>query len=195
MYETIRPKIVHTAVKYLVEQELYKDEGIVISHDWLKEYSNEKENYIIDDEDQCSCKATSFFTNGATVTFGVINCKSMKKRLFLLVTCLILLVSRANAQSPEALLAYAGELTIDVAAGTQRGTRAFTASDGSSFRATSVGTSFSRGPGLVGFTATLRVIDGSGRFVGITGELLGEGTANQITRTTTVTFVGTLTYR
>ncbi|CAF4200242.1 unnamed protein product, partial [Adineta steineri] len=26
MYETIRPKVVHTAVKYLVEQELYKDE-------------------------------------------------------------------------------------------------------------------------------------------------------------------------
>ncbi|CAF1377822.1 unnamed protein product, partial [Rotaria sordida] len=52
MYETIRPKVVHTAVKYLVEQELYKDEGIVISHDWLKEYSNERENFIIDDEDK-----------------------------------------------------------------------------------------------------------------------------------------------
>jgi hypothetical protein len=52
MYETIRPKAVHTAVKYLVEQELYKDEGIVISHDWLKEYSNERENFIIDDEDK-----------------------------------------------------------------------------------------------------------------------------------------------
>ncbi|CAF4386960.1 unnamed protein product, partial [Adineta steineri] len=25
MYETIRPKVVHTAVKYLVQQELYKD--------------------------------------------------------------------------------------------------------------------------------------------------------------------------
>ena len=33
MYETIRPKVVHTAVKYLVEQELYKNEGIVISND------------------------------------------------------------------------------------------------------------------------------------------------------------------
>ena len=33
MYETVRPKVVHTAVKYLVEQELYKDEGIVISND------------------------------------------------------------------------------------------------------------------------------------------------------------------
>jgi hypothetical protein len=52
MYETIRPKVVHTAIKYLVEQELYKDEGIVISHDWLKEYSNERENFIIDDEDK-----------------------------------------------------------------------------------------------------------------------------------------------
>ena len=52
MYETIRPKVVHTAVKYLVEQELYKDEGIVISNDWMKEYSNEKENFIVNNEDK-----------------------------------------------------------------------------------------------------------------------------------------------
>ena len=54
MYETIRPKVVHTAVKYLVQQELYKDEGIVISHDWLKDYPNEKENFIIDAKDKKS---------------------------------------------------------------------------------------------------------------------------------------------
>ena len=36
----------------MVEQELYKDEGIVISHNWLKEYSKESEEYIIDDEDR-----------------------------------------------------------------------------------------------------------------------------------------------
>ena len=52
IYETVRPKVVHTAVKYLVEQELYKDEGIVISHDWLKEYPKESENYIVDDKDR-----------------------------------------------------------------------------------------------------------------------------------------------
>ena len=52
MYETIRPKVVHTAVRYLVEQQLYKDEGIVISHDWLKEYSSEREKFIINDEDK-----------------------------------------------------------------------------------------------------------------------------------------------
>ena len=52
MYETIRPKVVHTAVKYLVEQELYKGEGIIISDDWLNEYSNEKENFIVKDEDK-----------------------------------------------------------------------------------------------------------------------------------------------
>ena len=52
MYETIRPKIVHTAVKYLVEQELYKDEGIVISDNWLKQYPKESENYIVDEEDR-----------------------------------------------------------------------------------------------------------------------------------------------
>ena len=63
MYETVRPKVMHTAVKYLVEQELYKDEGIVISHDWLKEYSNEKENYIIDDEDKKFDKNEKISTN------------------------------------------------------------------------------------------------------------------------------------
>ncbi|CAF4205698.1 unnamed protein product [Adineta steineri] len=45
-------KVVHTAVKYLVQQELYKDEGIVISNDWIKEYLNEKENFIVKNEDK-----------------------------------------------------------------------------------------------------------------------------------------------
>ena len=52
MYETIRPKVVHTAVKYLVEQELYKDEGIVISNDWLNQHLSERENFIVNDEDK-----------------------------------------------------------------------------------------------------------------------------------------------
>ncbi|CAF0843236.1 unnamed protein product [Adineta ricciae] len=52
MYETIRPKVVHTAIAYLVKQELYKDEGIVISNDWIKEYSNERENFIVNNEDK-----------------------------------------------------------------------------------------------------------------------------------------------
>ncbi|CAF3781934.1 unnamed protein product, partial [Rotaria socialis] len=52
MYETIRPKIVHTAIKYLIGQELYKDEGIVISNAWIKEYLNERENFIVNDEDK-----------------------------------------------------------------------------------------------------------------------------------------------
>ncbi|CAF1255154.1 unnamed protein product [Rotaria sordida] len=52
MYETIRPKVVHTAIKYLVEQELYKDEGIVISNNWLNEYSNKRENFVVNDEDK-----------------------------------------------------------------------------------------------------------------------------------------------
>ena len=52
MYETIRPKVVYTAVKYLVEQELYKDEGIVISTNWLNQHSNERENFIVNDEDK-----------------------------------------------------------------------------------------------------------------------------------------------
>ena len=52
MYETIRPKVVHTAVKYLVEQELYKDEGIVISNDWINQHFSERENFIANDEDK-----------------------------------------------------------------------------------------------------------------------------------------------
>ena len=52
MYETIRLKVVRTAVKYLVDHQLHKDEGIVISHGWLKEHSNERENFIIENEDK-----------------------------------------------------------------------------------------------------------------------------------------------
>ncbi|CAF1543190.1 unnamed protein product [Adineta ricciae] len=42
----------NSAVKYLVGQELYKDEGIVMSSDWLNKYSNERENFIVNDEDK-----------------------------------------------------------------------------------------------------------------------------------------------
>ncbi|CAF1665350.1 unnamed protein product [Adineta ricciae] len=52
MYETIRPKVVHTVIAYLVEQELYRDEGIVISSDWIKKYSSEKENFFVNNEDK-----------------------------------------------------------------------------------------------------------------------------------------------
>ena len=52
MYQAIRPKVVHIAVKYLVEQELYKDEGIVISNDWLNQHFSERENFIVNDEDK-----------------------------------------------------------------------------------------------------------------------------------------------
>ena len=51
-YETIRPKVVHTAVKYLVEKELYRDEGIAISNDWLNQHFGERENFIINDGDK-----------------------------------------------------------------------------------------------------------------------------------------------
>ncbi|CAF3679573.1 unnamed protein product [Rotaria socialis] len=39
-------------IKYLIGQELYKDEGIVISNAWIKEYLNERENFIVNDEDK-----------------------------------------------------------------------------------------------------------------------------------------------
>jgi hypothetical protein len=92
-------------------------------------------------------------------------------------------------------LRYAGTLEINTVMGTQVGTRTFTAADGSSFRATSEGKSTPRGQGLVDFTAALRVVGGTGRFADASGELQGRGTANQVTRATTVTFTGTLTLR
>jgi hypothetical protein len=91
-------------------------------------------------------------------------------------------------------LAFTGELEINTAALTQRGSRTFTARDGSAFRAVVEGTSTPRPPGLLDFVATLRVTGGTGRFTSVSGSLEGRGTANQQTRTTTVTFTGTLTY-
>jgi hypothetical protein len=36
MYETIRPMKVYNAAKYLVTQELYMDENVVLSDDWAR---------------------------------------------------------------------------------------------------------------------------------------------------------------
>jgi hypothetical protein len=36
MYETIRPIKVYNAAKYLVEQELYQEENVVLSDDWAR---------------------------------------------------------------------------------------------------------------------------------------------------------------
>ena len=89
---------------------------------------------------------------------------------------------------------YAGVLELDLASGTQRGERTLTAANGDVLRMVSVGTSTPRGPGLVGFVATLTFVGGTGRFANATGEARGEGVANLVTRTTVVTLDGWIAY-
>ena len=90
--------------------------------------------------------------------------------------------------------ALEGVQDINFAAGTQSGTRTFTAANGDVLRATHAGTSGPAGPGLVRFVTTITIVGGTGRFANATGQMTGEGTANLITRTTSVTNEGWITY-
>jgi len=90
--------------------------------------------------------------------------------------------------------ALEGVQDINFAAGTQSGTRTFTAANGDVLRATHAGTSGPGGPGLVRFVTTITIVGGTGRFANATGQMTGEGTANLITRTTSVTNEGWITY-
>jgi hypothetical protein len=92
------------------------------------------------------------------------------------------------------ITALSGVQDINFAAGTQSGERTFTAANGDVLRATHAGRSGPRGPGLIGFTTTITFVGGTGRFANATGQMTGEGTANLITRTTTVTNEGWITY-
>jgi hypothetical protein len=42
IYETIRPKVIYDAAKYLVKQPLYQQEGIVLSDSWLNSFDNQQ---------------------------------------------------------------------------------------------------------------------------------------------------------
>lgn len=88
----------------------------------------------------------------------------------------------------------AGVQEIDFAAGTQTGTRTFTAANGDELYATSAGTSAPAGPGRVAFQAVLTFTGGTGRFVGATGQLLAQGVADLPTRTTRVRMEGEISY-
>lgn len=90
--------------------------------------------------------------------------------------------------------ALQGVQDINFAAGTQSGTRTFTAANGDVLRATHAGTSAPGGPGLVNFVTTITFVGGTGRFTNATGQMTGQGTANLITRTTSVTNEGWITY-
>ena len=87
-----------------------------------------------------------------------------------------------------------GVQDINFAAGTQSGERTFTAANGDMLYAVHAGTSAPGGPGLVRFVTTITFVGGTGRFANATGRMTGEGTANLITRTTTVTNEGWISY-
>jgi len=92
------------------------------------------------------------------------------------------------------LTAFYGEQDINVAAGTQSGWRRLTAANGDELHFTHVGTSGPAGPGLVSFVAQMTIVGGTGRFAGATGSARGTGLANLITRSTSVTLEGTISY-
>lgn len=87
-----------------------------------------------------------------------------------------------------------GVQDINFAAGTQAGQRTFTAANGDMLYALNAGTSAPSGPGLVRFVTTITFVGGTGRFANATGQMTGEGTANLITRTTSVTNEGWIAY-
>ena len=89
---------------------------------------------------------------------------------------------------------FYGEQDINRVAGTQSGWRIFTAANGDQLYITHTGTSAPAGPGLVSFVAQMTITGGTGRFVGASGTARGIGLANLVTRTTTVTLDGTISY-
>ena len=89
---------------------------------------------------------------------------------------------------------FYGEQDINLAAGTQSGWRTLTAANGDELRFTHVGQSTPAGPGLVSFVAQMTIVGGTGRFAGATGSAQASGIANLVTRSTSVTFDGTISY-
>lgn len=89
---------------------------------------------------------------------------------------------------------FAGTLEINLATGTQRGERTLTAANGDILRLVSIGRSVPIGPGLVSFSATFTFVGGTGRFANATGQARGEGTANLVTRATSLTLDGSIAY-
>jgi hypothetical protein len=92
------------------------------------------------------------------------------------------------------MTAFYGEQDINLAAGTQSGWRTLTAANGDELRFTHVGQSTPAGPGLVSFVAQMTIVGGTGRFAGATGTAQSTGVANLATRSTSVTFDGTISY-
>ena len=90
--------------------------------------------------------------------------------------------------------AFYGEQDIDFAAGTQSGWRRLTAANGDELHGVHAGTSWPAGPGVIGFSATMTITGGTGRFANATGQVTLSGEATLATRTTVARFDGSLTY-
>jgi hypothetical protein len=90
---------------------------------------------------------------------------------------------------------FYGEQDINFAAGTQVGWRTLTAANGDQLFLTNSGRN-SGGPvgGLVSIDAQFVIVGGTGRFAGATGSGRGIGVANVITRTTTISIDGSISY-
>ena len=90
--------------------------------------------------------------------------------------------------------AFYGEQDINFAAGTQSGWRRWTAANGDELHLTHTGSSSLVAPGMVGFTAQMTIVGGTGRFAGATGSARGTGVANLAARSTSVTIEGWIKY-
>ncbi|HSJ65134.1 MAG TPA: hypothetical protein VK922_14675 [Gemmatimonadaceae bacterium] len=90
--------------------------------------------------------------------------------------------------------AFYGEQDINFFAGTQSGWRRLTSANGDELHGIHSGTSSLIGPGLVGFSATMTIVGGTGRFEGATGSLQLDGVASLAAQSTQVSMNGTITY-
>jgi hypothetical protein len=89
---------------------------------------------------------------------------------------------------------FEGVQEINLALGTQSGSRTLTAANGDILRTVHVGTSAPGAPGFVDFVAEITIVGGAGRFAHATGHMRGVGRANLAARTTVVRLDGWITY-
>lgn len=52
LYETVRPKKIYDAARYLAQTSLYQEEGIVLSEDWLSRMGTEDVQFIVEEQQE-----------------------------------------------------------------------------------------------------------------------------------------------
>ncbi len=50
IYESVRPAVCYEAAKYLIQQPLYKSEGVILSDCWEEKHTEQNENFIVNNE-------------------------------------------------------------------------------------------------------------------------------------------------